>query len=87
MILNERQYGITKTKVREFEQAIAKLRNSPEPETINDRLRLKAHLDTLNSQLEEFKDENNKYASASFTKLLRIQKALNLEIKEELIFK
>lgn len=143
MILNERQYGITKTKAREFEQAIAKLRNSPEPETINEQLCLKAHLDTLNSQLEEFKeeireyeelkkgdiknlkldsfehlpealikariirgltqaqlaeilqikqqqvqrDENNKYASASFTKLLRIQKALNLEIKEELIFK
>ena len=33
------------------------------------------------------RDENNKYASASFSKLLGIQKALNLEVKEELIFK
>ena len=143
MILNERQYGITKTKVKEFEQAIAKLSNSPKPTDINGQIRRKAHLDTLNSQLEEFqeeiaeyeelkkgniknlkldsfeylpealikariirgltqaqlanilnvkqqqvqRDETNKYASASFTKLLNIQKALNLEVKEELIFK
>ena len=143
MILNERQYGITKTKVKEFEQAIAKLSNSPKPTDINGQIRRKAHLDTLNSQLEEFqeeiaeyeelkkgniknlkldsfeylpealikariirgltqaqlaeilnvkqqqvqRDETNKYANASFTKLLNIQKALNLEVKEELIFK
>lgn len=143
MILNERQYRITKTKVREFEQAIAKLNDEPIPKTINEQIRRKAYLDTLYSQLEEFKveiqeyeelkqgkikslkldsfeqlpealikariirgytqaqlaeilqvkqqqvqrDESNKYASASFTKLLGIQKALNLEIKSELIFK
>jgi len=142
MILNERQYGITKTKVKEFEQAIAKLRDSPEPTDINEQIRHQAHIDILNSQLEEFqeeikeyeelkkgdikslkldfehlpealikariirgltqaqlaeilkvkqqqvqRDETNKYASASFTKILGIQKALNLEVKEELIFK
>ncbi|MEL6439422.1 MAG: helix-turn-helix transcriptional regulator [Cyanobacteria bacterium J06621_8] len=143
MILNERQYRITKTKVREFEQAISKLSDEPEPKTINEQIRHKAHLDALNSQLEKFnaeikeyeklkhgnikslkldsfeqlpealikariirgytqaqlaeilevkqqqvqRDENNRYASASFTKLLGIQKALNLEVKEELIFK
>ena len=142
MILNERQYGITKTKVREFEEAIAKLSNSPQPESLNEQIRHQAHLDTLNSQLEEFyeeikeyeelkkgdikslkldsfeelpealikariirgltqaqlaeilqvkqqqvqRDETNKYASASFTKILGIQKALNLQVKEELIF-
>lgn len=143
MILNERQYGITKTKVREFERAIAKLSQSPEAVTLNEQIRHQAHLDTLTSQLEEFnaeikeyeelkqgnikslkldsfeqlpealikariirgltqaqlaeilqvkqqqvqRDETNKYASASFTKILGIQKALNLEVKEELIFK
>ncbi|MDJ0743690.1 MAG: helix-turn-helix transcriptional regulator [Xenococcaceae cyanobacterium MO_167.B27] len=143
MILNERQYGITKTKIKEFEQAKAKLSNSPVPENRNEQLRQKAHLDTLNNQLEVFRreikeyeelkkgdikslkldsfeqlpealikariirgwtqaqladilqvkqqqvqrDETNKYANASFTKLLGIQKALNLEVKEELIFK
>lgn len=142
MILNERQYGITKTKVKEFKQAIAKLSDSHQPTDINEQIRYQAHLDTLNSQLEEFqeeireyeelkkgdiksltldsfeelpealikariirgltqselakllqvkqqqvqRDETNKYASASFTKLLGIQKALNLEVKEELIF-
>ncbi len=143
MILNERQYGITKTKIKEFEEALAKLNSSPIPETLNEQLRHKAYLDTINNQLEEFykevreyeelkkgdikslkldsfeqlpealikariirgltqaqlaeilqvkqqqvqRDESNKYASASFTKLLAIQKALNIEVKEELILK
>ncbi len=143
MILNERQYGITKTKVKEFEQAIFKLNNSPKPTDINDQIYLQANLDALNSQLEDFRDEiaeyeelkkgdikhlkldsfehlpealikariirgltqaqlaeimnvkqqqvqrdeTNKYASASFTKLLNIQKALGLEVREELFFK
>lgn len=142
MILNERQYGITKTKVKEFEQAIAKLNSDRQPTDINEQIRHQAHLDTLHSQLEEFleeikeyeelkqgnikslkldfknlpealikariirgltqaqlaeilqvkqqqvqRDETNKYASASFSKILKIQKALNLEVKEELIFK
>lgn len=142
MILNERQYGITKTKVREFQEAIAKLHDSPQPTDINEQIRHQAYLDTLNSQLEEFqeeiteyeelkkgdikslkidfknlpealikariirgltqaqlaeilqvkqqqvqRDETNRYSSASFTKILGIQKALNLEVKEELIFK
>ena len=143
MILNERQYGITKTKIKEFEQAKAQLRDSPAPGNRNEQLRQKAYLDTINNQLEVFKqevkqyeelkkgeikslklnsfeqlpealikariirgltqaqlaeilqvkqqqvqrDESNKYASASFTKLLAIQKALNIEVKEELILK
>ena len=143
MILNERQYGITKTKIKEFEEALALIKDKLTPDNINEQLRHQAYLDTLNSQLEEFyeeireyeelkkgdikslkldsfehlpearikariirgltqaqlakilkvkhqqiqRDETNKYASASFTKLLNIQKALNLEVKEELIFK
>ena len=143
MILNERQYVITKTKVKEFKQASVKLNNEPETIAINEQIRRQAHLDALNSQLKEFnaeineyeelkkgdikslkldsfaqlpealikariirgltqaqlaeilqvkqqqvqRDESNKYASASFTKLLAIQKALNLEVKEELILK
>lgn len=142
MILNERQYGITKTKIKELEQAKAKLSDSPVPKNRNEQLRHQTYLNTINNQLEVFRreikeyeelkrgdikslkldsfeqlpealikariirgltqdqlaeilqvkqqqvqrDETNKYASASFTKLLGIQKALNLEIKEELIF-
>jgi hypothetical protein len=33
------------------------------------------------------RDESNGYASASFSKILGIQKALNIEVKEEIIFK
>ncbi|MEM9271728.1 MAG: helix-turn-helix transcriptional regulator [Cyanobacteria bacterium P01_F01_bin.143] len=143
MILNERQYGITKSKIKEFKDALAKLNSKAIPENLNEQLRHKAYLDTLNNQLEEFyeeikeyenlkqsnikslklgsfeqlpealikariirgltqaqlaeilqvkpqqvqRDESNKYASASFTKLLAIQKALNIEVKEELILK
>ena len=144
MILNQRQYGITKNKIKEFDQAKAKfISDRPVPKTRNEQLRHKAYLDTMNNQLEVFRreikeyeelqkgdikslkldsfeqlpealikariirgwtqaqlaeilqvkqqqvqrDETNKYASASFTKLLEIQKALNLEVKEELIFK
>lgn len=143
MILNERQYGITKTKIKEFEQALAQLSSCPVPENRNEQLRRQAHIDTVNNQLEVFRqevseyeelkkgnikslkldsfeqlpsalikariirgltqaqlaerlqvkqqqvqrDEINNYASASFTKILGISQALNLEVKEELIFK
>ncbi len=33
------------------------------------------------------RDEANKYANASFTKILEIQRVLNIEIREEVIFK
>jgi hypothetical protein len=48
---------------------------------------------TISSRNKKYKqqqvqrDETNKYAGASFTKILVIQKALNLEVREELIFK
>lgn len=143
MILNERQYGITKTKLKEFNEAIALLNDRPEPKDINEQIYLQTNLDALNSQIEDFqeeiaeyeqlkqgnikelvldsfedlpvalikariirgltqaqlaklldvkhqqvqRDENNRYASASFTKLLNVQNALDLEVKETLIFK
>lgn len=142
MIFNERQYAITKAKIKKFELAIAELSSKELPKDLNAQLRYQAHLDALNSQLAELseeikeyenlkkgnikslrldsfeqlpealikarivrgltqeqladilkvkpqqvqRDEANRYASASFTKILGIQKALNLEIKEEVIF-
>ena len=142
MILNERQYKITKAKLKKFEVAIAEINSREKPQKLNEQIRYQAHLDALSSQLEELydevqeyenlkqgdirilklnsfeqlpealikarivrgltqeelakilkvkpqqvqRDEANKYASASFTKILGIQKALNLEIKEEVIF-
>ncbi|MEO1672343.1 MAG: hypothetical protein AAFR77_16465 [Cyanobacteria bacterium J06631_2] len=63
MILNDHQYGITKTKVKEFAQAIAKLSDSPKATGIDKQIRHKAYLDTLNSQLEEFQAEISFYKS------------------------
>ena len=145
MILNERQYAITKAQIKRFELAIAeeeKQGKSP-PKNLNEQIRHQAYLDQLKSQLEELheeikeyeklkennietlqcesfeqlpealvkariirglnqeqlaqllnvkpqqvqRDEANKYASASFSKLLKVQKALNIEIQEKIIFK
>jgi DNA-binding XRE family transcriptional regulator len=139
MIQNERQYRITKAKLKEFEESVAELKKLALPTTRNEQLRYKAHLDSRESFIEEFKeeieslqkgnveqltlesfnelpqalikarivrgltqeklaellhvkpqqvqrDEANLYAGASFTKLLEVQKALNLVVKPEIIF-
>jgi hypothetical protein len=142
MIQNERQYRITKSKLKEFEAAVNELNRLDQPPTRNEQLRLKLHIDALSSQIEEFqeeiaeyetlqqgkleqltlesfdelpqalikarivrgltqeklaeilevkpqqvqRDEANLYAGASFSKLLAIQKALHLEIKQKVIF-
>lgn len=143
MILNERQYGITRKKVKEFELALAEIKNSELPKNRNEQLRQQTYLNAFESQLEELqeevreyenlkkgnikslkiqsfeelpealikarivrgltqeqlaeilkvkpqqvqRDEANKYAGTSFTKLLGVQKALNIEVKEEILFK
>lgn len=143
MISNERQYGITKKQIKEFELKIAELQNITPPNNRNQKLRYQAHLNALNSQLEELReeveeyeklkegkikqleidsfeklpeaiikarifrgltqeglakrlgvkpqqvqrDEANRYASTSFVKMLEILNALNVEVKEEVIFK
>jgi ribosome-binding protein aMBF1 (putative translation factor) len=137
MILNERQYAITKAQIKKFELVLSQVKNSEIPKDINGQLRRETHLDGLESQLEEMReeveeyerlkageienltiesysqlpsaliqariirgwtqeqlaerlgvkaqqvqrDEANLYAGASFSKLLAIQKALNLEVK------
>lgn len=143
MILNERQYAITKVQIKKFEYAIVELNSIPPPNDENQKLRHQLHIDALNSQLEEMReevkeyenlkegnvkyfrydsfeklpeilikarivrgltqeqlanilnvkpqqvqrDEANNYACASFTKILKVQQALNIEIREEVIFK
>ncbi|MFM1843748.1 MAG: hypothetical protein RLZZ490_2491 [Cyanobacteriota bacterium] len=140
MIANERQYRITKAKLKEFEDALAELKSLSIPEDINEKLDFELDLGALSSQIEEFKedlneydqlhqnridrlalntfenlpqalvkariargltqeklaerlnvkpqqvqrDEANLYAGASFSKLLAVQKALNVEFKGEM---
>jgi DNA-binding XRE family transcriptional regulator len=145
MILNERQYNITKAQMKKFELALAQISSNPVPDDENQRLRYEARFNSLQSQIEEFqqdieeyenlknnqgkidklryenfeklpealikariirgftqesfakllgvkpqqvqRDEANMYAGASFTKILKIQQVLNLEIRQEIIFK
>jgi HTH-type transcriptional regulator / antitoxin HipB len=143
MILNERQYAITKAQIKKFELVLAQVKNSEIPKDINGQLRRETHLDVLESQIEEMReeveeyerlkageienltiesysqlpevliqariirgwtqeqlaerlgvkaqqvqrDEANLYVGASFSKLLAIQKALNLEVKLTVNFK
>ena len=140
MIANERQYRITKAKLKEFENTLAELKALSIPEDINEKLDLELDIGALSSQIEEFKedlseydqlhqntidrldlitfetlpqalvkariargltqeklaerlnvkpqqvqrDEATLYAGASFSKLLAVQKALNVEFKGEM---
>ena len=61
MIENENQYNITKSRIEEFRSARDKLESMKVPENSNEQLRHKAHLDTLNNQLERFYEEVREY--------------------------
>ena len=144
MILNERQYMITKAEIKKFQSAIENLKKKVSPEdNENEKLRHQSYLGSLNGQLEELleqveeyenlkarkihrlecksleelpealikarifrgltqgqlaeilnvkeqqvqRDEANMYANSSFTKILKVQRALDIEIREEVIFK
>ncbi|MBE9249352.1 helix-turn-helix domain-containing protein [Dolichospermum sp. LEGE 00240] len=144
MILNERQYMITKAEIKKFQSAIENLKKKVPPEdNENEKLRHQSYLGSLNGQLEELldqveeyenlkarkihrlecksleelpealikarifrgltqeqlakilnvkeqqvqRDEANMYANSSFTKILKVQRALDIEIREEVIFK
>ena len=136
MIQNERQYRITKAKLKEFEESVVAARQMEWPTDPNQRLLHQAYIDAFDSQIEEFqediaeyerlkqgnaeqltvdtfeklpealiqarivrgltqeqladrlqvkpqqvqRDEANLYASASFSKLLAILKALDIDL-------
>lgn len=64
MIENERQYRITTERVREFEQALAQLRQRPlEERPKHPRLR-QAQEDSLLSMLEELREQVARYEAA-----------------------
>ncbi len=61
MIFNERQYITTKARIEEFIQAISKIESSEDSSDPNQKLRKKAQLDALSSQLEEMQEEIIEY--------------------------
>jgi ribosome-binding protein aMBF1 (putative translation factor) len=144
MILNERQYAITKAHLKKFQEAFTEVEAyDASTADLNEQMRRQLHLDAINSQIETLEQEIQEYqklktgkitklkldslaqlpealikarvirdltqeqlgellglkaqqiqryeatayAGASLTKILAVQKALNIEIKEEIIFK
>lgn len=63
MILNEKQYKITKTQIKKFEQSVQDLEEKEHTVFADNVLRFQAHLDSLTSQLEELKEDVQKYES------------------------
>jgi HTH-type transcriptional regulator / antitoxin HipB len=144
MILNERQYAITKAHLKKFQEAFAEVDvYDISTANLNEQMRRQLHLDAINSQIETLEQEIQEYqklktgkitklkldslaqlpealikarvirdltqeqlgellglkgqqiqryeatayAGASLKRILAVQKALNIEIKEEVIFK
>jgi HTH-type transcriptional regulator / antitoxin HipB len=144
MILNEKQYAITKAHLKKFQEAFAEVDvYDISTANLNEQMRRQLHLDAINSQIETLEQEIQEYqklktgkitklkldslaqlpealikarvirdltqeqlgellglkaqqiqryeatgyAGASLTRILAVQKALNIEIKEEVIFK
>jgi len=80
MIQNERQYRITKTKLKEFQASVAELKKLAPPTTINEKLSYQADLDSLESFIEEFQEEIAEYETLQQGKL----EQLTLESFDEL---
>jgi len=80
MIQNERQYRITKTKLKEFQASVAELKKLDPPITINEKLSYQADLDSLESFIEEFQEEIAEYETLQQGKL----EQLTLESFDEL---
>ena len=59
MIKNEKQYRISKNKLKKFEEALELVKNSTQTKT--HPILVKAQIDSINSQVEELKEEVKKY--------------------------
>lgn len=76
MISNERQYQITKKRIREFEQQIAELNQTPLEEDQNEQLRRQLYLSNFNATLEELQEEAKEY------EILKTGTVNHLEVNE-----
>jgi ribosome-binding protein aMBF1 (putative translation factor) len=83
MIKNERQYRITKSSVKHFEQTIAALASKPN-RSLHPKLR-KAELDGLRSQMEELRTELREYEALRLGKRSRIALKSIEELPKSLI--
>lgn len=61
MIENDTQYQITQTKLKEFKASVAELNQQAPPTNRNEELRLKCHIDSLNSFIEELQEDIEEY--------------------------
>jgi hypothetical protein len=62
MILNEKQYAITITHLKEFQEAFAEVyAYDTSTANLNEQMRRQLHLDSINSQIETLKQEIQEY--------------------------
>lgn len=61
MILNKRQYNVTKNSIAQFIESLNELKNQPLPEDTNGKLRLKYQIEAVEGQLETLKQEVQEY--------------------------
>ena len=73
MIKNARQYKITKTQAKKFEQALANFAHVKERDKITHPLLLKAQEDALDSQLKDLKAEILEYENLTRGKLQKFE--------------
>lgn len=61
MILNERQYNVTKRNIAKFNETLNILKKQPSPEDTNEQLRRKYHIEAVEGQLETLNQEAKTY--------------------------
>ncbi|MEA5508665.1 helix-turn-helix transcriptional regulator [Crocosphaera sp. UHCC 0190] len=73
MICNERQYGITKKRIREFELKTAELKSrSFSDNDENEKLRYELYLNNFESTLEELQEEVQEYEALKSGKIQQL---------------
>jgi ribosome-binding protein aMBF1 (putative translation factor) len=85
MILNERQYMITKSQIKKFQSATENLEKDPPQDNENEKLRHQSYLASLNGEIEELLELVEEYENLKSRKINRLECKSLEELPEALI--
>jgi ribosome-binding protein aMBF1 (putative translation factor) len=85
MILNERQYMITKSQIKKFQSATENLEKDPPQDNENEKLRHQSYLGSLNGEIEELLEQVEEYENLKSRKIDRLECKSLEELPEALI--
>ncbi|OBQ41652.1 MAG: XRE family transcriptional regulator [Aphanizomenon flos-aquae WA102] len=85
MILNERQYMITKSQIKKFQSATENLEKDPPQDNENEKLRHQSYLASLNGEIEELLEQVEEYENLKSRKIDRLECKSLEELPEALI--